>query len=107
MKMSDFLSYTFYYLLGLFLISSIASGKIALKTRSPADAFIFIAFATSTLAIFSTTFFGGSISFDESGRTLSEIEPLLSFNQLMWLHLTAALLFSAGFTLKAFTTKKN
>ena len=105
--MSDFLNHTFYYLFGLFLISSIASGKIVFKTRSPADALIFIASVTSTLAIFSTTFFSGSISFDENGKVLSEIEPLLSFNQLMWLHLTAALSFSTGFTLKAFTITKN
>jgi hypothetical protein len=105
--MSVLLSYTFYYLFGLFAISSISSGWILFRTRNSADALIFIALTTNTFALFSTTFFGGSISFDGSGEILSEIKPMLSFNKIMWLHLIAAISFSAGFTIKAFSTTKN
>ena len=106
--MSEFLEYNFYYLFALFSISIVAAGRVLAKTRSPEDALIFIAFITYSFAIFTTTFFGYSISTDEHGKVLSETEPLLSINQTLWLHLIAALSFSAGFVIKACTlTKKS
>ena len=105
--MIEIFYHSIYILFIFFAISSVAAGVILSKTRRSEDVLIFIACVVSAFALFTSAFFGYTSATDEHGKILSESEPLLSIYQTQWLHLIAALSFSAGFVIKACTLTKS
>lgn len=105
--MIELIHRSIYILFVFFVISSAATGVILAKTRRSEDILIFIACMVSAFALFTSAFFGYTATIGEHGKILSESEPLLSIYQTQWLHLIAALSFSAGFVIKTWTLTKS